>query len=92
MRGPATEPSDAIEMVNPTNVGLLLNGAAAFTMLRHPLIKPAPPIPATARPTMNMVEPFAVAQISDPSSKTARNARNEYFEEAKSTLISNSGH
>jgi hypothetical protein len=75
-----TEPIVLIEKVSPIRVGLFSNSATAVTVLRAPLIKPAPPIPATACPTINIDEPFAVAQSSDPNSKTRRKARNVYYE------------
>lgn len=91
MRGPMMEPMVLIEKVSPINVGLFSNGATAVKVLRTPFIKPPPPIPATACPTMNIVEPFAVAQRSDPNSKTPRKARNVYFERGTSAELSKSG-
>jgi hypothetical protein len=76
MRGPIMEPMVLIEKVRPINVGRFSNGATAVKVLRQPFTKPAAPIPATARPTINIGEPFAVAQRSDPNSKTARKLRN----------------
>jgi len=80
IRGPMTEPIVLIEKVSPINVGLFSNGATAANMLKQPFINPAVPIPATARPTINIVEPFAVAQMSDPSSKIPRKVKNVYCE------------
>jgi len=71
-----TEPIVLTEKIIPINVGLFSKGATAVKELIHPLINPAPPIPATALPTMNITEPFAVAQRSDPNWKTARKLKN----------------
>jgi hypothetical protein len=44
-------------------------------MVKAPFSIPDVPIPATARPTINIFEEVAKAQINDPSSKSAKKAR-----------------
>jgi hypothetical protein len=86
-----TEPIVLIEKVSPINVGLFSNGAAAVNVFKQPFIKPAPPIPATARPIINIVESFAVAQMSDPSSKIPRKTKNVYCEGGMSASLRKPG-
>ena len=43
-----------------------------------PRIRPAPPVPANARPTMNRSEEFERAQIREPISKSARAMRKTF--------------
>jgi hypothetical protein len=57
----------------------LCKGEDAARIVRAPLIKPEAPIPATALPTINIFEDWAVAQRREPSSKTARKNRKVYF-------------
>lgn len=47
--------------------------------MRDPLTRPEPPIPATARPTINMVEEFAAPHSNEPSSKRQRKENKVYF-------------
>lgn len=70
IRGPKRESIVPNERIAPINVGLFSKGATAAKVLRAPFSKPVSPIPATAGPTINIVEPFAVAQRSDINSKT----------------------
>lgn len=53
-------------------------GAQAETIVMAPLIIPAAPKPATARPTINMVEETAAPQSTDPSSKIAKKTKNDH--------------
>jgi hypothetical protein len=41
-------------------------------------MSPAPPVPARARPKMNISEEFATAQIREPISKIARATRKTF--------------
>lgn len=50
-------------------------GAQLEMMMRAPLIIPAAPKPATARPTINMTEETAAPQSTEPSSKIAKKTR-----------------
>lgn len=53
-------------------LALLCSGTQAAIIVSAPLTRPEPPIPATARPTINIFEDVAKAVIIDPSSKTNR--------------------
>ncbi len=44
-----------------------------------PLIIPAAPRPATARPTVSIAEETATPHKSEPSSNTAKKARNDHY-------------
>jgi hypothetical protein len=44
-------------------------------MVNPPLMRPDEPSPAIARATINILEDFATAQSSDPSSNTKKNVR-----------------
>jgi len=44
-----------------------------------PFMIPDAPDPATARPTMNILEFVEIAHIKEPSSKTIRKERNVYY-------------
>lgn len=50
-------------------------GTAPATIFRPPFSKPAQPMPAIARPAMNILDEMATAQMSEPSSKTMKKAR-----------------
>lgn len=52
-------------------------GTEQEMMISAPLMIPAAPTPAIARPTINMVEDTAAPQRADPSSKMRKKARNE---------------
>jgi hypothetical protein len=45
----------------------------------EPLTRPEPPIPATARPIINIVEELAAPHSTEPSSKRQRKAKKVYF-------------
>lgn len=48
-------------------------------MVIAPLVRPDPPIPATARPKINMVDERAVPQRTEPISNNPRKARKVDF-------------
>ena len=51
---------------------LLCNGTQAEMIVSAPLTNPEPPIPDTARPTINIFDEVARAVIIEPNSKTKR--------------------
>ena len=58
------------------NSQALCSGLTATPMMmRAPAKTPATPMPATARPTMSMVEEVATPQMREPSSKMKKKAR-----------------
>jgi len=73
-------PSWAIDTTIPRTSGLLSNGMLAEMIVKAPFIRPEAPIPATARPTINMFESTATPQRSDPNSKRATKAKKVYLE------------
>jgi hypothetical protein len=54
-------------------------GTQAAMIVKAPLIMPDEPKPATARPTINILEDIATPQRRDPNSKSAKNDMNTYF-------------
>ena len=62
----------------PDVPGLLGMGTDAATIVKAPFCIPDPPIPATARPTINILEDVAIAQIRDPTSNMKKNVRNDH--------------
>jgi len=56
-------------------LALFSGGADAAMMVRPPFCKPDPPIPAMARPIINMVDEVAAPQRREPSSKIPKKAR-----------------
>lgn len=63
-------------MMIPISVGLLCIGTAAARMFMAPFNIPEDPIPATARPMINIFEELATPQINEPISKNAKKERN----------------
>jgi hypothetical protein len=61
--------------MKPMYRGRFSRGRAAAMIERAPFNKPADPRPATALPIMNMFDEVATPQISEPSSKRAKNQR-----------------
>jgi hypothetical protein len=51
-------------------------GTHPAIMVKAPFRMPEVPIPAMARPPINMFEEFATAVINEPSSKRAKKAMN----------------
>ena len=49
-------------------------------MIVAPFIIPEVPIPATARPTINIFEDVASAHIKDPNSKMAKNTMKVHWD------------
>jgi hypothetical protein len=41
-------------------------------MIKHPFSRPAPPIPATTLPAINVLDDLAVAQTTEPTSNITR--------------------
>jgi len=60
----------------PINAGRFSIGADAAIMVMAPFCNPELPMPATARPTMNITDEVAMPQTSDPSKKTSKKDRN----------------
>jgi hypothetical protein len=60
-------------------------------MVNPPLIRPALPTPATARPPMSILEDTAAPQKRDPISKMAKEARKEYLLLNLSYILPQSG-
>lgn len=54
-------------------------GASAATIVSAPFMRPADPIPATARPIISILDEVAAAHSIEPISKTPIKVRNEYF-------------
>jgi hypothetical protein len=48
-------------------------------MFSPPFIMPDEPIPATARPTMSILDDVARPQTSEPTSKMAKNERKVHY-------------
>jgi hypothetical protein len=63
----------------PIKAGLFSRGAQLETIVIAPLMMPAAPSPATARPRMSIVEDVAAAQSTDPISKRAKKKRNVHL-------------
>jgi hypothetical protein len=55
-------------------LGLFSIGTHPATIVKAPFIVPDVPIPATARPTINIFEEADTAQTNEPNSKTAKKA------------------
>jgi hypothetical protein len=51
-------------------------GTHPAIMIKAPFRIPEVPIPATARPTINILEDWATPQINEPNSKIAKNVMN----------------
>jgi hypothetical protein len=65
--------------MTPVNAGRCDGGAEKAIIVYEPLAIPAPPIPAMARPTINVVELLATAQMREPISKMKMLVKNEIF-------------
>ena len=63
----------------PVRAARLLRGTDPAMMVNDPFIKPDVPMPATALPTINMVEDVAAPQISEPISNMAKKPRNDHY-------------
>lgn len=48
-------------------------------IVKEPFWSPELPIPATARPTMNITEDWETAHSSEPTSKMKKKKRNTHF-------------
>lgn len=60
-------------MTIPINAGRLFRGAMPAIIVNAPLEMPDTPMPAMARPTINILEELATPQIREPISKTTKN-------------------
>lgn len=67
-------------ITRPIIVGRLDMGTHPETIVKAPFKMPEPPIPATARPTINIFDDVEIAQIRDPSSKTKKKATKVHYE------------
>jgi hypothetical protein len=65
--GATTVPSTYNEVRNPVNNARLSGGVTIAMTERPPETTPAPPMPATARPIMNILELVATPQRSEPN-------------------------
>ena len=63
-------------MSMPISEGRFSSGADMAMMVMAPFMSPEPPMPATARLTMSILDELARPQRREPISKTKRNARN----------------
>ena len=68
-KGPITDAIPKVAPMTPVNAGRRAGGAEKAMIVYVPEAMPAPPAPATARPTMSVVELLATAHIKLPSSK-----------------------
>lgn len=57
----------------------LAGSTISVSMIKPPPRMPAPPTPATARPTISIVEHVAAPHRAEPISKTPKNARNVHY-------------
>jgi hypothetical protein len=67
-----TEEIPNMEEMAAIKMGLFFNGTVKPTIVILPENKAEAPAPATARPTINITEFLAAAQITEPSSKSTR--------------------
>jgi hypothetical protein len=67
--------------------GRLSGLMAAPKMVSVPLMRPDEPRPATALPMMSMVDELAAPQITEPSSKTKKNARYDHYDHCQCHII-----
>ncbi|THV46807.1 hypothetical protein BGAL_0358g00060 [Botrytis galanthina] len=80
INGPTANANCAVEIINPKYTGLFSIGTACVKIVIAPFIKPAEPMPATARPTINMSDETAVPHNKEPNSKRKKKERNTYLE------------
>lgn len=73
--GPAASPIWQPPSIIPINAGRFSIGADAAIIVMAPFCSPELPMPATARPTMNIKDEVAMPQTSDPSKKTSKKDR-----------------
>lgn len=64
----------------PRNTGLLLNGTEAVMIARALFVKSDPPSPATALPTISILEDLETPHSKDPNSNTPKKLRNVCLE------------
>jgi hypothetical protein len=62
-------------------VGRLDIGTHPETIVKAPFKMPEPPIPAIARPIINIFDDVAIAHIKEPSSKTKKKPMNVHYSE-----------
>ena len=68
-RGPAMDARPKVAPMNPMYLGLFSSGKRSERMTFPPVLLPALPMPAMARPMMKAVDEGAAAQMMDPISK-----------------------
>ncbi|TDZ20095.1 hypothetical protein Cob_v007169 [Colletotrichum orbiculare MAFF 240422] len=78
--GPITSPMFENPIMMPMMTGLLASGTVLPMTVSAPLNSPADPMPATARPTMSIVEDVDTPQMREPTSKRKRKQRKIHFE------------
>ena len=61
------------------SIGRLCIGAALLMMVTAPFCNPEPPMPATALPTISMLDDEATPHSSEPSSKSKKKAKNVHL-------------
>lgn len=77
--GPAIEARPNVAAMKPVYFGRFSSGRISARITFAPVMPPALPMPATARPMMNAVDVGAAAQTIDPISKIRTVARNAHF-------------
>jgi hypothetical protein len=60
-------------------LGLFSSGTELDTIVIAPLIRPDAPIPATARPIINITDDCAAPQSAEPNSKMAKKLMNDHY-------------
>lgn len=96
MRGPVAEPrfptgpvsvlpqkefaNYSHAMKYPSILGRRSGAIEAWIIVKPPFMRPAPPIPATNRPTISIAEDCAAPQIAEPTLKIVKKLRNSTFE------------
>lgn len=80
-RGPVTEATCMNPSRTPVYAGRIEGSIVLAMMVKPPEKMPAAPEPAIARPAMSALLDGAVAHMSEPSSKTKRQARYVHLRE-----------
>lgn len=80
INGPKIIPICATDVRLPRKTGLFLNGTEAVMIVRAPFVKPDLPSPATALPTINILEDLETPHSKDPNSNTPKKLRNVCLE------------
>lgn len=72
-------------------MGRVRRGTAVDTTMKLPVVIPALPKPAIARPTISMIELVATAQSSEPASNKNKDTRYEFLIEYSMKMRPNMG-